>query len=229
MLERIVLFVLRGLLLYGYTWFRRGSALLVILHMVAIAFLLGKPIALIVVLVAQLAIYGFAGMMRLAAYSLALASIPAVWMGTTQLVLDLIEVGGLAPSHYAEIALRSLAISLVALYLIHSVNPSEASAAAYKITGRCTAAYTPLLIHRMMGLGLLEASEALLVHGLKGASRWRTLGMLLFRSEEVSRMMEDGVTLRIDGCRPIAVYSARALAAQASLLVVDAILMMVPV
>ena len=229
MLERIILFVLRGLLLYGYTWFRRGSALLVISHIVAIALLLDKPVALVIVLAVQLAIYWFAGMARLAAYSLALASIPAAWMGTTQLVLDIMEAAGLAPLHYAEIALRSLAISLAALYLIHSVNPSEASTAAYKLTGRCTAAYTPLLIHRMMGLGLLEASEALLVHGLKGASRWKTLGLLLFRSQEVSRMMEDGVALRIGGCRPIAVYSARALATQASLLAVDVVLLMIPI
>ncbi len=219
LLARLALAVLHALFLGGYAGVRRGS--LAPAAAMAALYAAGAPPE--AVLAGLLATYAAAGSLTLLAYASALASVPAAWMSLTQLAYDAAVSGALEPGRYAAIALRSLAASLLALYILHSLNPLELGYAVRRLTGSCAAAYAAPFALRVVGHVLREASEAVAAHTLRGVRPWVTLALLLLRAEEVSRSLEEAIALRLRVCRPRPSYDPRALAAQALGLAVAAL------
>lgn len=221
MIEKLLLVVLYGLFAQGFRGVRRGSLALAVA--LALLYALG-PVGSLHVLAALIVVYAATGGLVLLGYATLISSIPAAWMAVTQLVLDAASGWQLEPLRYPSIALRSLSASLLALYLLHSVNPLEVGYAVYRATGSCTLAYAIPFIQKVVGQFLRESSEAVASHRLKGVGVWRTLALMLVRSSELITSIEEGVSLRLSRCSPRLAYSGRVLAAQALGLAVAATL-----
>ncbi|MCE4604265.1 MAG: hypothetical protein F7B20_04785 [Aeropyrum sp.] len=224
MLERILLVVVRALFLHDLRMLRMGSLALTLPHTALVYLTLSQPSISLVMILVQHSTYIISGMTGLVLYSSVLASIPASWMAFTQALLDAASGGPGSPARYVEIWARSYAASSAILYLVHTLNPSEISYTLWRLTQSCSTALSPLLIYRAISGLLSEAFETITTHRLKGVPPWRTLAILIFRSAEVSEMMEEGSYSHISRCRPRPLYSARGLALQALILAIDAVL-----
>jgi hypothetical protein len=212
LLARIILLLLNALFVEGYHGLRRGSLALPL----ALAVLYGSGlVASFSVLAGLIAAYAVSGSLRLVAYASLVASIPSTWMALTQLTLDLMVGRELQPSLYGSIFLRSMAYSLLALSILHSVNPLEVGYVVYKLTGSCAAAYAVPFTLKTIGQLLRDAGEAVLAHRLRGVRPWTTLALLLIRADEASRAIEESIALRLHVCRPKVYYDVKAVLAQA--------------
>ena len=221
MIKAILTVILFGLFLDRHGIHRGGSIALTAAHAILVFEALDKGLtAIATVALAQTLFYLATGLWTVLAASALLASIPGVWMAATQAALDMILGRGLEVTLYIEIYTRSLAASLAAMYVLHTLNYSEAAYLAYKLGG-CTAAYIPLLIPRMASQGAAELLDSYASHRLKGAKHWETLALFMLRVEEASSLAVDAYTLSSRLCRPRPVYRGAAVALQAAVIAVD--------
>lgn len=224
MLHRLVLFLLRSIFLYGYTWARRGSNLLLILHTGLATYIISSsPVLSLVLLAPMLLLYILSGMPRLLVYGVLLASIPSTWLSLTQLILDIAMARGLT-STSLMVFIRYELLSLHALLLLHYANLDEASYLLYKLTRKCSIAVFPLLVWRSMAQLLREASEALLAHRLKGVKVWQTLAISLLRADEVAKLIHEAHVHKTRYCRPNPMYSRGALLFQVLMILLDLVI-----
>ncbi len=215
MIQQIVRIILYALFSQGYQGLRKASLAPPLAQLALYTAGAATPEAL---LAATAAAYLVTGMTTLLAYATTLASIPAAWMAATQAALDLITHSPPDPTRYLQIYVKALAAALQALYILHSLNPTETAYIIHRLTGSCLAANTPALILKTIAQTLKDAVEATTAHKTRNTPPWATLAILLVRGKELATQLEEATHLKLHHCKPKPVYSKKALVAQTTAL-----------
>lgn len=218
-ISMFITMLLRSVFLYGFTELRRGCTALGIAHVaMLLIFGLRSPVLIALYTLPIAIIYTAAGIWILLLYSLAISSIPGVWMALSQLALDLAR-GFADPLRYLVIYVRASMVSINILYLLHSLNPTEISALMNRIR-RLSGVY-PYLFMRVSSFLLKEGSEAIYTHSLKKEKPWKTLAILFIRGDELAKGFSEGLAMKHTKFRPKPRYSIKAVLAQVVLMVYD--------
>ncbi len=216
--------ILRSIFLYGYSELRKGTILLSLMHLtIVLTYGLKYGPSLLAYTAPISILYLVLGMYGLLIYSLAVSSIPGLWMSLTQLIMDVLK-GMLNPLNYISIYVKSTLTSLAILYVLHTLNPSELSTLLYR--ARKSLGMYPQLFMRINSFLIKEGIEAIYTHSLKGESVWKTLAILMLRGDELTRGFSEGLMPKYMRFKPSLIYSARTIWIQLLILGYDIILVL---
>jgi hypothetical protein len=222
-LSRLTQLVLRSLFLYGFIEAREGSTLLQLLFtIVALIVVIKSYVFAVCILLAVLIVYIVHGIGKYLKYSLALATLPALWMALSNALIAYLR-GGDVVRAIVSVFFRAESGSAIVLLFLHTLNISEARFILYKLSSMASFATT--LFWRLASQFIKEASEILYIHGLKGEKTWKTLAMLFIRGEEMIQYFTEGIYLKQYNYRPKVMYSSRAVAIQILLLSIATLLL----
>lgn len=224
-LTAVVTVILRSLFLYGFSKLRRGSVSLSIVHVVlAIAGGLGSVELLILYTTPIAILYTALGMHILLVYTLAVSSVPGLWMALTQLLLDLAK--GIAdPYRCLAIYARATLISLNIMFALHTLNPTEISKLFDKVK-RSSGVYAQLFM-RIASLLIKEGIEIVHTHSLKRESLWKTLAIVILRGDEIAKGFSEGLIPKYRRYRSKITYDMKTVSLQLTIIMYDAILFLI--
>lgn len=148
----------------------------------------GVPGALAVVGVSAL-ISLLAGASHQYLASVTLSAVPAAWLAASALALSPL-IGDELPAHeFAQIFLRSLALSLAIVQFVSSLSPVELSKLLRRVSPK--ASMYPLLVWKLVPASLKDFTEALAIQSLKGDGSRRAIAVALASQlERGSRVYE---------------------------------------
>lgn len=216
--SRIVLLLLRSLFLYGFTDARKGSTILqLVFTALSLYIVVHSPIASVFVLSMLTAFYIAFGIANSLLYSALVSSIPATWMGLTNLLYMWISRGSASLMPFLDVFIRAEIGSIATFSLIQNINVSELCYLTYRISKGFSLAIG--YFWRVASQILKESSEMLYVHGLKRERTWKTLAMLFVRGDEVIDQFTEGVYLKQFSYDPKPIYSRKTVSAQLTMII----------
>ncbi|MEM0048634.1 MAG: hypothetical protein QXT53_05010 [Ignisphaera sp.] len=211
--SKLVLLVLRSLFLYGFTDARRGSTILhLVFAVLSLYIVVHSPSASIFIFSMLIAFYMVFGIGSSLLYSALVSSIPATWMGLTNLLYTWINRGIISLTPFLDVFIRAEIGSIIVFSLMQNINISELCHLSYRISKTFSLAIG--YFWRISSQILKESSEMLYVHGLKGESSWKTLAMLFVRGDEIVDQFTEGVYLKQFSYMPKPIYSRKTVLAQ---------------
>ena len=205
--------MLRSLFLYGFTDARRGSTILhLVFTVLSLYIVVHSPQTSIFILLIIVVFYVMFGIGSSLLYSALVSSIPATWMGLTNLLYIWINRGIISPTPFLDVFIRAEIGSIVIFSLMQNINVSELCYLSYRISKTFSLAIG--YFWRISSQILKESSDMLYVHGLKGEGSWKTLAMLFVRGDEIVDQFAEGVYLKQFSYMPKPIYSRKTVLVQ---------------